>query len=115
MPTFPTLTTLPIYPVKMEREDQVIKSPTEAGYAHTRSRYSRQRRRWELKYENMPQTDVNTLEAFITTVGGTADSFTWSHPASGQYTVRFEVPPKQEMLYWDNGYHYSYEIVMVEV
>lgn len=115
MPNFPTLTTLPSYPIKMEREDQSIKNPAESGYVHTRARYTRQRRKWELRYQNMSQSDVNTLETFITTVSGTVESFTWTHPASGQYTVRFEANPKQSMEYWDNEYKYSYEISLVEV
>lgn len=114
MPTFPTLSTPPKYPLKMTRDDFSLKSPSEAGYVHARSRFTRQRRRWELSYENVTQTDANLIEAFVTTVG-TVDSFTWAHPASGQYTVRFDSPPKQEMTHWSSVYYYSYEIILMEV
>lgn len=95
MPTYPTLNQKPQYPLDEDREDSAIKSDFEGGYQHTRPRYTRVRRIFDIKYINLSDADKTTLETFINTVKGSANSFTWTHPkTSTTYTVRFDKPPK---------------------
>lgn len=117
MATFPTLSTPPIYPLPEAKEDRTIKSSMEAGYQHTRTRYTKVRRTWgPIRYENISGSDVTLLDAHIDTVHECADIFTWNHPISGQYSVRFQsVPKKQPNSYDGDNYLYSYEFTLVEV
>ena len=95
MPAFPTLTTKPIFPIPEQKEDSVIKSDIEGGYQNTRQRFTRIRRNFEIKYTNLSTSEKGTLDAFIDTVKGGADSFTWTHPmTSTSYTVRFQTTIK---------------------
>ena len=91
MPTFPTLTTKPIFPVPQEKEDSVIKSGKEGGYLQTRQRYTRIRKNFQVQYHNLSTTEMGTLDTFENTVKGGADSFTWTHPMTGVvYSVRLD-------------------------
>lgn len=50
------------------------------GYLHTRSRWHRSRRRYQIVYE-VQKTDRDTLYTFAaTTLRGGALTFTWTHP-----------------------------------
>jgi hypothetical protein len=117
MATFPTLSTPPVYPLPEEREDRTIASPFEAGYRHTRTRYTKARRTWgPIRYENIYGNDVSLLDAHVETVHECADMFTWNHPVSGQYNVRFKtVPKKQPISYDGSNYLYTYEFTLIEV
>lgn len=98
MANFPTLKTLPTFPLSPdgEIEDAVLRSPAEAGYQHTRARFTRVRRSWCVSYPAIDGSDQAALATFeTTTLGGGAGSFSWVHPVSGtSYTVRFTAPLK---------------------
>jgi len=95
MPTFPTLTKRPTYPLEEEREDATIRAPFEAGYEHARPRFTRNRKVWKVKYKNMGATDKATLDTFVTTVREGSDSFTWTNPQNDtSYTVTFLQIPR---------------------
>lgn len=119
MADFPTLSTPPTYPLKEKwgDEDQTIKSKTESGYVISRSRYTRNRKIFTVKYENITAADKSSLDAFLDTVNGAADSFTWVHPASSiSYVVRFETSPEFELALFDGAsYYYNVEFVLAEV
>lgn len=97
MPTFPTLSQAPDFPLDPdgEIEDLVLRSGAEAGYEQTRPRFTRARRTWGVNYLLLPDADVTLLRAFETsTLRNGADSFTWTHPLGGTYTVRLAQPIK---------------------
>lgn len=104
--TFPTLLSLPTYPLEEEREDGTIRTPYEAGYEHTRPKFSRRgRKTWRVRYIYIPTADKDTLDAFITTVREGAYTFTWVNPQSAESIgVRFgEIPRFSYVIngYWD--------------
>jgi len=117
MADFPTLSTNPIYPLKEDREDNVIKTPFEGGYQHTRQKYSRRRRKFQISYQNLPQVDVDLLTTFFdTTLSGGATAFNWIHPATSTVVVvRFASPPSINLDYYGDEYRYSTEISLEEV
>ncbi len=95
MSTFPTLSMPPTFPLDEQREDATIRSSFEAGYEHTRPRFTKVRYTWNIKYNLLPSADKATLEAFVTTVREGADSFTWTNPVDNvSHTVRFSQIPK---------------------
>lgn len=99
MPTFPTLTISPTYPLDEQREDATIRSSFEAGYEHTRPKFTKVRYTWTIKYNMLPSTDKTTLENFVTTVREGADSFSWINPVDNQsHTVRFSQIPKYSCI-----------------
>lgn len=105
MEPYPTLSQNPQYPLDEDREDSTIKSDFEGGYQHTRPRYTRIRRKFNIRYKNLSDTDKIILETFVNTVSGGADRFLWTHPKTGTpYTVRFDKPLKFTYPYyglWD--------------
>lgn len=93
--SYPTLSRPPNYPLDPdgELEDVILRSPTEAGYAITRPRFTRARRRWGVTYINLPDADVATLRTFEqTTLHNGADQFSWTHPVTGTFTVQLAAP-----------------------
>lgn len=100
MSNFPTLSRDPEYPIKISREDSVIKSEFTAGYQVTRQRYTRVRKIFEVSYPFLDSTDAESIMDFVdTTTHGGADSFSWVNPEdSVTYTVRFEKPPEFEAI-----------------
>jgi hypothetical protein len=112
---FPTLSKPPGYPLPVERIDNLIESPPESGLVITRNRFPRQRRKWSPRFENLTQADHNLIEAHANTVG-CSGIFTWAHPVSGQYNVRYEKgSPKYQVVGYDGGYLYGYEMTFLEV
>lgn len=65
-----------------------IKSDFENGYVQSRPKFTRVRKKFELSWETMTNSDKETLEAFFDdNLGGV---FGWTHPISDStYTVRF--------------------------
>lgn len=113
MENFPTLSQPPSYPLTEMREDATIRSPFEAGYEHTRPRFTRIRKIWTVNYEKLPYADVSLLDSFITTVKGGADAFNWKHPISlTTYTVTFRELPKFENTSLD---YYSVNFTLAQV
>ncbi len=117
MADFPTLSTNPEYPLKEDREDNVIRTSFEGGYQHTRQKYSRRRRKYQISYKHLPQADVDLITAFFdTTVSGGATLFNWTHPATSTVVVvRFSAPPVITLDYYGDEYRYSTEINLEEV
>jgi hypothetical protein len=104
--TYPTLTMLPSYPLEEEVEDGTIRTPYEAGYVHTRPKFTRRgRKTWKVNYKYMPTSDKSLLEGFVTSVREGAYTFTWTNPQNSSVTaVRFEELPKYSYVtntYWD--------------
>lgn len=117
MPTFPTLSVLPSYPLKDDAEDPTLKSNFEAGYTLARTRFTRQRKLFSLVYNKLPNADKLLLEAFCDTVHGGADTFTWTHPiTSVSYTVRFDKRPSFEVSEYsaDVGYVWDTSFLLVQ-
>lgn len=95
MPTFPTLSKNPEYPLKQSKNVEVIKSTFEGGYVLTRPKHTRARGVWEVIYSLMSQADMNSLSGFIDSVSGAVNSFDWTHPQSSNvHTVRFMERPE---------------------
>jgi len=116
MPTFPTLSITPNYPLKEDREDAVIRSEMEGGYSITRRRFSRTRRLFTLEYKNLTQTDKDLLTTFFddTTDGG-GGIFDWIEPASTTVVVvRFTKPPIFSLDFFGDEYRYSTNIELQE-
>lgn len=99
MPTFPTLTESGLniaasFPIDEQREDSVIRSEFEGGYVQTRAIHTRVRKKWNINYHNLSSANKVSIDTFIDTVNGGADSFTWTNPQdSANYTVRFRDIP----------------------
>jgi len=102
MASYPTLSDVPSYPLVEQVKDSVIRSDFDGGYVQTRARHTRIRKTWQIKYGNLTSADKITLAAFVTTVQGGADSFTWVNPQdSVSYEVRFSQPPTFSLVYTD--------------
>lgn len=104
MPAWPAIQK-PSYNLQEKPEDAVIRSEFEAGYEHTRPRFTRNRTTWpDMTWNAMKTADKSTLDAFYkTTLGNGALSFQWTHPEHGTtHTVRFTGPPEYTLK--PNGY-----------
>ena len=113
MANYPTLTIAPNYPLSEDREDATYRSGMEGGYEYTRPKYTRGRKKFGITYTNMQNTDKDTLEAFVDTVKGGADSFIWTHPkTSTNYTAQFDKPPKFEYVEY-NFWNVSFQLNQV--
>lgn len=95
MASFPSLgTTYPSTPLMEKLVDSVLRSPMDGGYVQTRQRYTRIRKLWDVTYTAITTADKVTLEAFVQTVAGGANQFTWTNPQDGSnYEVRFNPIP----------------------
>ena len=94
---FPTLTTLPTYPISEKLLPSSIKTQFEAGYLLARSRFSRDRYMFQLNYKNLSQTDKTNLENHMKAMKD-VDTFSWTHPVTSTvYTVRYESIPEFQM------------------
>lgn len=117
MADFPTLSIPPIFPIEIEREDNVIRSQSEAGYELTRPRWTRIRKTFTVKYQLLTPADKALLDTFIDTTTCGAYLFNWTNPAdSTVYSVRFAVPPKVTIAMADGStYYYDAEFKFKEV
>lgn len=78
---FPILSVPPTYPLDESFEDLTIRTGYEAGYDHTRPKYSTGfRKTYNVKYINITQYDKLLLDSFISSVDGGASSFIWANP-----------------------------------
>ena len=89
-------------------QDPTIRSQYDGGYVQTRARFTNIKRRWNVHYTMMSQTNKNTIRTFEAARKVGAESFSWTNPENGNsYTVRFLEPvvyrPINNMgyLYWD--------------
>lgn len=118
MADFPTLSIYPEFPLKEDREDSIYRSPFEGGYQHTRRKYTRLRRKYNLSYKNLTEADKTLLTTFFdTTVNGGATAFNWTNPATSTVVVvRFSAPPSFGLDYQSvDATRYSTEISLEEV
>ena len=104
----------PIYPLKTDREDNVIRSNTDSGYEITRQRYTRTRKSYELKWTAISQDDRDTIVKFYDTKTASGSlSFTWYHPVDGsKHEVRFSEPIQESLT---NNNIYSITVKIKEV
>jgi len=93
----------PSFPLKEEKEDNVVRSPFEGGYEQTRPRFTRNRKTFTLQYKLLQDSDKTTLENLYDATKG-ADRFTWYHPVTNHaHIVRFAKPLAFEYVldgYW---------------
>jgi hypothetical protein len=83
MADFPTLSVGPVFPLEEGFVDEVIRTPTEAGYRQQRARFTYRRRWFAPQYRGLTNSDKGSLQTFEgTTLGGGAISFNWTHPQS---------------------------------
>jgi len=106
MADFPTLSINPVHPIEEGGEDNVIRTPMEAGYEKTRLRFTRARRNWKIEYKSMLNSDKEILYDFERQArNGVIDTFNWTHPTSGTvYNVRFWGRPTYinvVLTFWD--------------
>jgi hypothetical protein len=115
--TFPTLSMLPTYPLKEDREDSVIKTKSEEGYQVARRKYDRVRRKYSVPFKNLTNMDVGLVRTFYNTdTDGGELLFNWLHPVSlTTLTVTFVKPPIFNVEYYGNTYKYSTEVEFIEV
>jgi len=96
--TFPNLTGPPSGPDVLEFVDRIstnptIRSPKDAGYVQTRSRFTRYPRQWHIVYTGITAADKDIILAHEEDRGVGGDSFNWTNPADDAvYIVRFLAP-----------------------
>lgn len=83
--------TLPSYGTTEDVEDTSIRSTFEDGTIQARRKYTKSRKTWVLKWDNMPYSEYVTLMDFLqNTVYFSAKPFEWTSPIDGKtYVVRF--------------------------
>lgn len=111
MADFPTLSSVaqacPDEPI-----DDTITSKSEGGYAQTRPRNTRQRRKFGPVKYMLTEADWQALKTFDEQVGGWS-IFNWTHPVSGTvYQVRFTTRPKTDALKTGSGFLYPVEFTL---
>jgi len=84
-----------------ETVHNTIRTPFEAGYVGTRSRFVRSRRTFRAGWSALPSSHLSLFLAFVSTCMGAADTFTWTDYSTGgvgtAYTVRFQ----EDSVSWD--------------
>jgi hypothetical protein len=83
--------TLPSYGTTEDVEDTSIRSTFEDGTIQARRKYTKSRKTWVLKWDNMPYSEYVTLMDFLQNiVYFSAKPFEWTSPIDGKtYVVRF--------------------------
>lgn len=83
--------TLPSYGTTEDVEDTSIRSTFEDGTIQARRKYTKSRKTWVLKWDNMPYSEYVTLMDFLqNTVYFSAKPFEWTSPIDGKtYVVCF--------------------------
>jgi hypothetical protein len=95
---FPTLTgssksPRPIEYIDTPAYDPTIRSPKEAGFAQTRSRYSRIPRNYRVVFNGITESDKNLIRDHEIDRGIGGATFTWTPPdRATTLTVRFAIP-----------------------
>ena len=111
---FPADIPNPAYPLKITRENNVIRSSSDAGYTITRRKYTKTRKTYELKWTALKSSLRNMLIDFYDskTQSG-ALSFIWKYPVTNEeIEVRFTQPP-EESLTAPNLYSISCSVMEV--
>jgi hypothetical protein len=113
---FPSLSNPPTIHGWEEKKalDPTIRSTSEWGYSKTRARTTRIPYLWRLVFEDMTQTDRETLMDFEDEVAVGADDFTWTHPIDSEVkTCRLKEPIRYTMM--NSVYLWRFEVVLEEV
>ncbi len=87
----------PGFPLNEEIHRPQIRNEFESGYVQSRPRATISKRRWKLQWKAMTEADWTSLASAFATDQGT--TFSWSHPASGEYTVRYAGDSLQSVLF----------------
>lgn len=86
-PVFPVVAGLS-YPLKESFYKPKVRTEFENGVVQSRSRWTRGKKKFALKWEKIPMQDKELLEKFFNDTGG--DVFLWKHPLTGkQYKCMF--------------------------
>ena len=87
MPTFPA-SPPPAFPLDEELSKPQVRSQFEAGYVHSRPRFSKSRSIWNLRWKSITEADYQIIRTFFLDNVGLL--FDWVNPADGvTYKVRF--------------------------
>ena len=71
--------------------DPAIRTEFETGIVHTRPRFTRIRRVWELTWDTLLNNDYQALKDFYFQNLGGGMNFDWTHPLENEsYNVRFK-------------------------
>lgn len=90
MSAFPNLSSKPYIGTAHEVIDNSLKSQMVNGMTITRKAYSRQLRRFSLRYPAMNSADLNSVLSFYESCNGGSASFTWTDDGGNSRTVRFD-------------------------
>lgn len=87
MPDFPQITN-PDYGLEEQTHKPQVRTEFESGHVQSRARATRERRRWRMSWQTLPDAEYQALAQFFTDNQG--GSFAWTHPRTGQvFTARF--------------------------
>lgn len=105
---FPSDIVSPSWPFTVEYEDTSITSKFEDGSMQSRSKFTRSRRKWNLKWKNISQTDFDKLMDFVVnTAKFAAHSFMWLVPDTDtRVEVRITSVGKwsnDDTVYWNGS------------
>jgi hypothetical protein len=95
MPTFPTLSSVPVFYAWTEQlhADPTVVTPAEQGCILSRKRATVTYKAWTVQYRGVSYADALLVEAFQNTVGVGATTFSYTCPTDLlTYTVRFTGP-----------------------
>ncbi len=97
-------------------EDPTIKTPVDGGYVQTRARFTRTRKTFTFELNFISSSVKTILDNLLSAVKIGADSFTFHHWGSTDYTVRFNKAPTFKTVHVDGSdVFYSVQIELQEV
>mgnify|MGYP007069897233 CR=1 FL=1 len=87
----------PGWPFTEEYEDTSLRTKFEDGSMQSRSRFTRSRRKWTLRWNHLPRREYLALMHFITkVVKFSAKSFIWANPDSVSMVYGAGLDPQKE-------------------
>lgn len=96
--------------------DPTIRSPFEAGYTNSRSRYTRYPKKWVLNFHDLSTADKDLIIAHEATQGVGGASFAWTEVATGtSRTVRYAQPISYFPVDNTNFTFWNLSIILEEV
>ena len=102
---FPSNISNPDYPLVETLEDAVLRSNMEDGTVKTRPKFTRNRKTFEVQWNNMLTEEQQVFENFYkNTLKNGSLPFNWTHPKTGvTYVVIFSEVPSMSLTlleYW---------------
>jgi hypothetical protein len=79
---FPSTIPKPQYPFKESTFDPMNRTSFDSGDVASRPKFTRARKKFELKWDFLDDKEYADVEAFFTSLRGA--SFTWNHPITGK-------------------------------